>query len=68
LMDPVRPGVELVLATFVPNKELMTLDFPTFERPRNAISGSAGAGKWCTLVAAPTNFDRTRTSSVSEFC
>ena len=24
----------------------MTLDLPTFERPRNATSGSAGAGNW----------------------
>ena len=60
-MDCVRPGVELVRAILAPSRELSTLDFPTFERPRKATSGSTGAGKWSTLVAAPTNFERTRT-------
>jgi hypothetical protein len=44
-MDLVRPGVELVLATLAPSSELITLDFPTFDRPRNATSGKLGAGK-----------------------
>src|SRR5437016_3918155 len=60
-MDCVRPGVELVRAILAPSRELSTLDFPTFERPRKATSGSTGAGKWSTLVAEPTNFERTRT-------
>ena len=34
----VRPGVELVRASFVPTSELMTLDFPTFDLPRKATS------------------------------
>src|SRR5690348_10096087 len=60
-MDCVRPGDELVFAIFAPSSELITLDFPTFERPRNATSGRAGAGKWSTLVAAVINLERTRT-------
>ena len=66
-MARVRPGVELVRAIFVPKSELMTLDLPTFERPRNATSGSAGAGNCPTAVAAPTNFERTLTFPVSVF-
>ena len=41
----VRPGVELVRASLVPTSELITLDFPTFDGPRKAISGSVGTGK-----------------------
>src|SRR5215471_4677228 len=59
LMLRVRPGVELVRASLVPTSELMTLDFPTFERPRKAISGTEGTGKWDTSVAAARNCDRT---------
>src|SRR5215469_1012259 len=59
LMLRVRPGVELVRASLVPTSELMTLDFPTFERPRNAISGTEGAGKWATSVADARNRERT---------
>ena len=29
----------------------MTLDLPTFDRPRNATSGRAGAGKWLASLA-----------------
>src|SRR5689334_9361899 len=65
LIARVRPGVELVLAIFVPSRELMRLDLPTFERPRNATSGNAGAGKWSTLVAEVMNRERTRTRLVS---
>jgi hypothetical protein len=36
--------VLLVRANFVPTRELITLDFPTFDRPRKAISGTLGAG------------------------
>src|ERR1700751_1526707 len=59
LMLRVRPGVELVFAILVPRRELMTLDLPTLERPRNAISGSAGAGKWLTSLADIRNRART---------
>src|SRR5579862_2334157 len=59
LMLRVRPGVELVRASLLPTSELMTLDFPTFERPRNATSGTEGTGKWETSVAAARNRDRT---------
>lgn len=55
----VRPGVELVRANFVPTRELITLDFPTLERPRNATSGIEGAGKCATSVAAARNRDKT---------
>src|SRR5580658_8365984 len=51
----VRPGVELVRASLLPTRELITLDFPTFERPRNAISGRLGSGKWAAFVAAARN-------------
>src|SRR5689334_2955893 len=62
LMERVRPGVELVFAILAPNSELMTLDLPTFDRPRNATSGKAGAGNWCTAVAEVINRERTRTT------
>ncbi len=67
LMDRVRPGVELVLAILVPSSELMTLDFPTLDRPRNATSGSARAGNWFTTVAAHKNRERTRTTQCPMF-
>jgi hypothetical protein len=51
LIERVRPGVELVFAIFEPRSELITLDFPTFERPRNATSGSTGAGNWLASLA-----------------
>src|SRR5271154_4282124 len=56
----VRPGVELVLASFAPNSELITLDLPTFDRPRNATSGSVGAGKWVASIADNMNRANTR--------
>src|SRR5882724_4677059 len=55
----VRPGVELVRASLAPTSELITLDLPTLERPRNAISGRVGAGKCETSVAAAMNRART---------
>src|SRR5579864_7254843 len=58
-MPRVRPGVELVRATLCPRRELMTLDLPTLERPRKAISGGPGAGKWETSVAAAMNWAKT---------
>src|SRR5260370_41768803 len=51
----VRPGVELVRASFAPTSALITLDLPTLERPRKAISGRLGAGKCDTSVAAARN-------------
>ena len=59
LMLRVRPGVELVRASLVPTRELIRLDFPTLERPRKATSGTDGAGKCVTSVAAATNRDKT---------
>src|ERR1700690_3412261 len=56
----VRPGVELVLATFAPSRELITLDLPTFDRPRNATSGRVGAGKWPASIADIMNRANTR--------
>src|SRR4029077_2919247 len=44
IIDRVRPGVGLVLAVLAPSRELITLDLPTFDRPRKATSGSVGAG------------------------
>lgn len=55
----VRPGVELVRASFDPINELITLDFPTLERPRNATSGRLGAGNCAGLLAAARNLART---------
>src|SRR5207302_7923220 len=55
----VRPGVELVRASFVPTSELITLDLPTLDRPRNAISGMDGAGNCAASVAAARNRVRT---------
>jgi hypothetical protein len=52
----VRPGVELVFAIFDPTRELIKLDLPTLERPRNAISGKAGAGKWLSSLAEVRNW------------
>jgi hypothetical protein len=60
LMDRVRPGVELVLATLAPRSELITLDFPTLDRPRNATSGNVGAGKWLGSLADIKNREITR--------
>src|SRR6185312_15896193 len=62
LIIRVRPGVELVFAILVPSSALMTLDLPTFERPRNATSGKAWAGNCSTDVADVINRERTRTS------
>jgi hypothetical protein len=36
----VRPGVELVRASFRPSSLFSRLDFPTFERPAKATSGN----------------------------
>lgn len=55
----VRPGVELVRATFDPISELITLDFPTFDRPRKATSGRVGAGNCAALLTAATNLAKT---------
>src|SRR5712691_9175962 len=55
LMLRVRPGVELVRASLASTRVLITLDLPTFERPRKATSGRLGAGKWAASVAAAMN-------------
>jgi len=50
-----RTGARQLGAT----KELITLDLPTLERPRNAISGRVGAGNCAASVAAARNRERT---------
>src|SRR5205807_8169032 len=67
LMLRVRPGVELVFATLLPSRELITLDLPTLERPRNAISGKSGAGNWRASLTATMNRARTRMTLVCRF-
>src|SRR5258708_38377091 len=59
LMVRVRPGVELTWASLCPSRELMRLDFPTFERPRKANSGGPSAGKPPGLAADVMNLART---------
>src|ERR1700740_2006609 len=67
LMARVRPGVELVRASLVPTSALITLDLPTFDRPRKAISGRPGGGKWPTSLADKRNRERTRTLQSAGF-
>src|SRR5208282_1710009 len=55
LMLRVRPGVELVRANLVSISVLITLDLPTFDRPRKATSGKLGAGNCAASVAAAMN-------------
>src|SRR5258707_438514 len=59
LMVRVRPGVELTWASFCTSRELIRLDFPTFERPRKANSGGPSAGKPPGLAAEIMNLART---------
>src|SRR5579862_1316799 len=61
----VRPGVLLVLASFVPIKELIRLDLPTFERPRKAISGTPAGGKCFKSLAESIKRASTRIETVS---
>src|ERR1700675_4240904 len=61
LIARVRPGVELVRAIFAPTSALITLDLPTFDRPKKAISGRPGRGNWAASVADSKNRERTRT-------
>ncbi len=61
LIARVRPGVELVFAILLPTRELMTLDLPTFDRPRKAISGKLAGGNWTASLADSRNRERTRT-------
>src|SRR6266550_1736075 len=61
LMARVRPGVELVRASFVPTRELITLDLPTLDRPRKAISGRPAAGNCLASLAESKNLERIRT-------
>src|SRR5262245_42310439 len=56
-MDCVRPGVELVRANpFMPNKLLIKLDLPTFERPAKTTSGRLSFGNDSGDWAAAINF------------
>jgi hypothetical protein len=61
LIARVRPGVELVRASFAPTRELITLDLPTFDLPRKAISGKLGEGKCPASLADNRNRESTRT-------
>src|ERR1700704_268523 len=61
----VRPGGLLVRASFAPSSELITLDFPTLERPRKAISGTPGGGKCVKSLADSINRARIRIQTVS---
>src|SRR5258708_26202515 len=61
----VRPGVLLVRASFAPTSELITLDLPTLDRPRNAISGTLGAGKCVKSLADNINRAMIRIHTVS---
>jgi len=54
-----------VRASFVPTRELITLDFPTFDRPRKAISGTPGEGKCVKSLAESMNRARIRIPIVS---
>src|SRR5208282_4895393 len=56
----VRPGVLLVRASFAPTSALITLDFPTFDRPKKAISGTPGKGKCFKSLAGNMNRARIR--------
>src|SRR5277367_1137534 len=64
LIARVLPGVDDTFASRDPSRELISEDFPTFERPRNATSGApnvfASAGKCTTSVAdnKKTGFSR----------
>src|SRR5262245_46311270 len=58
LMLRVRPGEELTCASFCCSRELIRLDLPTLERPRNANSGGPAGGKNFGSVAAVRNLAR----------
>src|SRR5215471_18001549 len=58
LMVRVLPGVELTCASFCPSRELIRLDLPTLERPRNANSGGPSRGKTAGSAADSMNLAR----------
>ena len=53
----VLPGFELTFAIFLPSSALISVDFPTFERPTKAISGLSGGGSWPLLNAVQKSSD-----------
>src|SRR6266705_2538194 len=54
LISRVRPGVRLTLANdFRRTSELRRDDFPTFERPAKATSGSDDSGRQPSVSAIP---------------
>ena len=68
LMARVRPGVEETFAAFAPTSVFSKLDLPTFDRPRNATSGTLASGNCAADNAerrnwAVTRIARARTSS-----
>ncbi len=46
----------------------MTLDLPTFERPRNATSGNTGAGNWLGSLTDIINRAKTRMHQFAVSC
>src|SRR5579883_2561224 len=54
-MSRVFPGVLLVFAMRFPVSELSRVDFPTFDRPTNAISGSVSCGSFLNSCMLVTN-------------
>lgn len=56
LIKRVRPGVELVFTRCLRfRRALIREDFPTLERPANAISGKTAEGYWDGMDALVTN-------------
>jgi hypothetical protein len=54
LISRVRPGVRLTLANaFLFTSRLRREDYPTFDRPANAISGSSDSGRHPSAEAMP---------------
>src|SRR6201995_2602270 len=46
LIARVRPGVDETFASRDPKRELISEDFPTFDRPRKATSGAPNGFAW----------------------
>jgi hypothetical protein len=54
-MARVRPGVDETFAAFSPTSAFSKLDLPTFDRPRNAISGASALGNCAAESAESKN-------------
>ena len=55
LQMPIVDGFELVRATRCDTRALIREDFPTFDLPMNAYSGSRGGGSWLIFALLVTN-------------